>query len=181
MSSGDRGGLPLRSTRLCPHSDYHYPEHLYSITILTIENYHLKTFITVAGEVEYPVVAGCPGMAVVSPGTVVLLPADWAALALLHDPLRLRTVQGGALRLLVAALDVAVLTPAQMAPLGTPHLAVTQCGSEIVQGSAGLCNDGLTGLLRQFKILLRHVGQQWPGAGGSGRAQAGGGQETGAQ
>ena len=134
-----------------------------------------------AGEVEYPVVAGCPGMAVVSPGTVVLLPADWAALALLHDPLRLRTVQGGALRLLVAALDVAVLTPAQMAPLGTPHLAVTQCGSEIVQGSAGLCNDGLTGLLRQFKILLRHVGQQLPGAGGSGRAQAGGGQETGAQ
>ena len=120
-------------------------------------------------------------MAVVSPGTVVLLPADWAALALLHDPLRLRTVQGGALRLLVAALDVAVLTPAQMAPLGTPHLAVTQCGSEIVQGSAGLCNDGLTGLWRQFKILLRHVGQQWPGAGGSGRAQAGGGQLTGAQ
>ena len=89
-------------------------------------------------------------MAVVSPGTVVLLPADWAALSLLHDPLRLRTVQGGALRLLVAALDVAVLTPAQMAPLGTPHLAVTQCGSEIVQGSAGLCNDGLTGLVREF-------------------------------
>ena len=65
-----------------------------------------------------------------------------AALALLHNPLAVRTVQLGTVRLLVGALHVAVRAFAGVVPLGTPYLAVGQHWSQVVQGSAGLCNTG---------------------------------------
>ena len=113
-----------------------------------------------------------------------------ATLALLHNPLAVRTVQLGTVRLLVGALHVTVRTFAGVAPLGTPDLAVGQHRGEVVQGSAGLCNEvellgqlpgQLPGQPGDNEILLRQVGQQWPGAGGSGWAQEGLGQLTGEQ
>ena len=106
-----------------------------------------------------------------------------AALALLHNPLAVRTVQLGTVRLLVGALHVAVRTLAEVAPLGTPDLAVGQHRGEVVQGSAGLCNEvelqGWPG--QSAEILLPQLGQHCPGPGGSGWAQEGPGQETGEQ
>ena len=106
-----------------------------------------------------------------------------AALALLHNPLAVRTVQLGTVGLLVGALHVAVRTFAGVAPLGTPDLAVGQHRGEVVQGSAGLCNEvELQGWPGQCaKILLPQLGQHCPGPGGSGWAQEGPGQETGEQ
>ena len=65
-----------------------------------------------------------------------------ATLALLHNPLAVRAVQRGTERLLVGALHLAVRTRAEVAPLGTPDLAVGQHWGQVVQGSAGLCNTG---------------------------------------
>ena len=93
-----------------------------------------------AGIVEDPILALCPGVAVVRPGTTVRLCTDGATLALLHDPLTVRTVQGGAERLLVGALHVAVRTLTLVTPPGAPDLAVAQHWGQLVQGSAGLCN-----------------------------------------
>ena len=101
---------------------------------------YLKTFITMTGIVEEPILAVCPGMAVMTPGAVVRLSTDWTALPLLHYPLAVRTVQHRTERLLVAALEVAVITLAEVAPLSIPDLAVTQGRSQIVQGGARLCN-----------------------------------------
>ena len=94
---------------------------------------------------------------------------DGTALSLLHNSLVVRTVQRGTERLLVSALHVAVRTPAEVTPPWTPLLAVGQHWSQVVQGSAGLCNTGVSegeGGVRE--ILLRQVGQQRPGRGGSG-------------
>ena len=80
-----------------------------------------------------------------------------AALALLHNPLAVRTVQLGTVRLLVGALHVAVRTFAGVAPLGTPDLAVGQHWGQVVQGSAGLCN--VKELLRS--LLQCREGRVW--------------------
>ena len=64
-----------------------------------------------------------------------------ATLALLHNPLVVRTVQLRTVRLLVGALHVAVRTLTEVAPLGTPGLTVSEDWGELVQGSAGLCNE----------------------------------------
>ena len=95
-----------------------------------------------AGVVEDAVGAGSPAwVAVVSPGTVVLLPADRTALSLLHQDLSLWTGEGGTELLLVTALDVTVLTPTHVTPLGAPHLAVTQGGRQVVQSGTWLCKE----------------------------------------
>ena len=86
-----------------------------------------------------------------------------AALALLHNPLAVRTVQLRTERLLVGALHVAVRTLAEVAPLGTPDLAVGQHWGQVVQGSAGLCN---------VKELLRSTLQYSAVQGGESLAES---------
>ena len=66
---------------------------------------------------------------------------DGTALPLLHNSLVVRTVQRGTERLLVSALHVAVRTLTEVTPLGTPGLTVSEDWGELVQGSAGLCNE----------------------------------------
>jgi hypothetical protein len=57
------------------------------VNIITVSSVSLKALVTVAGIVEYTILALCPGMTVVTSGTEVKLSANWTALPFLDNSL----------------------------------------------------------------------------------------------